>query len=116
MSAEVALYLLNHKRDRIGDMLIKAGAITTEQLQAAIDAQQREIQAITSNRAAPTFANTVEPLERAGGRLPAGLGVADDADFKPQFGLSLHQIMDVPDETSDRRPQAMENAKRGGHD
>jgi hypothetical protein len=24
--------------------------------------------------------------------------------------------MDVPEETSDRRPQAMENAKRGGHD
>jgi hypothetical protein len=24
--------------------------------------------------------------------------------------------MDVAEETSDRRPQAMENAKRGGHD
>jgi hypothetical protein len=25
--------------------------------------------------------------------------------------LAFHQIMDVPEETSDRRPQAMENAK-----
>jgi hypothetical protein len=30
--------------------------------------------------------------------------------------LALHQIVDVAEETSDRRPQAMENAKRGGHD
>ncbi len=37
--------------------------------QAAIDEQAREIQAITANRAAPTFANTVEPLERAGRTL-----------------------------------------------
>jgi hypothetical protein len=57
-----------------------------------------------------------KPLERAGGRLATGLGVADDADLKPKLGLTLHQIMDVPEETSDRRPQAMENAKRGGHD
>ena len=48
--------------------------------------------------------------------LAAGLGVANDADLKPKLGLALHQIVDVPEETSDRRPQAMENAKRGGHD
>jgi hypothetical protein len=30
--------------------------------------------------------------------------------------LALYQIMDVPKETSDRRPQAMENTKREGHD
>jgi hypothetical protein len=48
--------------------------------------------------------------------LVAGLGVADNADLKSKLGLALRQIMDVPEETSDRRPQAMENAKRGGHD
>ena len=37
--------------------------------QFAIDEQAREIQAIATNRAAPTFANTIEPLERAGDRL-----------------------------------------------
>lgn len=31
-----------NRRDRIGDMLVKAGAITPEQLQAAIDAQSRQ--------------------------------------------------------------------------
>ena len=46
----------------------------------------------------------------------AGLRIANDADLKPKLGLTLHQIVDVPEETSDRRPQAMENAKRGGHD
>jgi peptidyl-dipeptidase Dcp len=37
--------------------------------QFAIDERNREIQAIANNPAAPTFANTVEALERAGQRL-----------------------------------------------
>ncbi|HEV2865983.1 MAG TPA: M3 family metallopeptidase, partial [Allosphingosinicella sp.] len=37
--------------------------------QFAIDERSREIQAIANNPAAPTFANTVEALERAGQRL-----------------------------------------------
>jgi peptidyl-dipeptidase Dcp len=36
---------------------------------AAIEAQRREVQAIAGNPAAPTFANTVEALERAGRTL-----------------------------------------------
>ncbi len=35
----------------------------------AIAEQQREIAAITANPAAPTFANTIEPLQKAGERL-----------------------------------------------
>ena len=53
--------------------------------------------------------------KRARRILPAGLGVADDADLKPKLGLALHQIVDVPEQASDRRPQAMENTERGGH-
>ena len=40
-----------------------------EAFQFAIDEQRREIEAIANNRAAPTFANTIEALERAGERL-----------------------------------------------
>lgn len=40
-----------------------------EALQFAIDEQAREVQAIVSNPEAPTFANTIEALERAGDRL-----------------------------------------------
>ncbi len=59
----------------------------------------------------PERAEIRKPRERTGGVLAAGLGVANDADLNPQLGLAFHQIMDVPEETSDRRPQAMENAK-----
>ena len=38
-------------------------------LQVAIDQQRREFQAIANNRAAPTFANTIEAMEKAGQRL-----------------------------------------------
>jgi peptidyl-dipeptidase Dcp len=44
-------------------------ALFPEAFQFAIDEQQREVNAIVNNRAAPTFQNTVEPLERAGERL-----------------------------------------------
>jgi peptidyl-dipeptidase Dcp len=40
-----------------------------EAFQAAIDEQRREVEAIANNPAAPTFANTIEALERAGQRL-----------------------------------------------
>jgi peptidyl-dipeptidase Dcp len=40
-----------------------------EAIQFGIDEQRREVLAIADNRAAPTFANTVEALEKAGQRL-----------------------------------------------
>jgi peptidyl-dipeptidase Dcp len=40
-----------------------------EAFQAAIDEQRREVGPIANNPAAPTFANTIEALERAGQRL-----------------------------------------------
>jgi peptidyl-dipeptidase Dcp len=44
-------------------------ALFPEAFQFAIDEQQREVNAIVNNPAAPTFQNTVEALERAGERL-----------------------------------------------
>ena len=46
-----------------------------EAIQFGIDEQRREIAAIVNNPAAPTFANTVEPLEKAGARLDRVLSV-----------------------------------------
>jgi Zn-dependent oligopeptidase len=46
----------------------EAGTVP-EALQFGIDEQRREVMAIANNPAAPTFANTVEALERAGERL-----------------------------------------------
>jgi hypothetical protein len=46
-----------------------------EAIQFGIDEQRREIAAIIDNPAAPTFANTIEPLERAGARLGRVLSV-----------------------------------------
>ncbi len=46
-----------------------------EAIQFGIDEQRREIAAILENPAAPTFANTVEPLERAGARLDRVLSI-----------------------------------------
>src|SRR5688500_10058483 len=40
-----------------------------EAFQFAIDEQRREVQAIANDPAAPTFANTIEALEKAGERL-----------------------------------------------
>jgi len=40
-----------------------------EAFQFAIDEQRREVQAIANNPAAPTFANTIEALEKSGDRL-----------------------------------------------
>jgi peptidyl-dipeptidase Dcp len=40
-----------------------------EAFQAAIDEQRREVEAIAGNAEPPTFANTIEALERAGQRL-----------------------------------------------
>ncbi|HZF44489.1 MAG TPA: M3 family metallopeptidase [Sphingomonadaceae bacterium] len=46
-----------------------------EAIQFGIDEQRREIAAIIDNPAAPTFANTIEPLEKAGARLGRVLSV-----------------------------------------
>ena len=44
-------------------------ALFDEAFAFAIDEQRREIAAITANPAAPTFANTIEALQKAGERL-----------------------------------------------
>ena len=49
--------------------------IFPEAIQFGIDELQREVRAIANSRSAPTFANTVEPLERAGRRLDRVLSV-----------------------------------------
>jgi peptidyl-dipeptidase Dcp len=57
-------------------------------IQAGIDAQRQEILAIADNRAAPTFENTVEALERSGrllGRVLAVFGVMTGNMTNPQF-------------------------------
>ena len=46
-----------------------------EALQFAIDERQREVLAIADNPAAPTFANTIEALERTGQRLDRVLSI-----------------------------------------
>jgi peptidyl-dipeptidase Dcp len=59
-----------------------------EAFQFAIDEQRREVQAIADNPAAPTFANTVEALEKAGerlGRVSALFGVMTGNMTNPQY-------------------------------
>ena len=59
-----------------------------EAFQVAIDEQRREIAAIADNPAAPTFANTVEALDRAGRRLDrvqALFGVMTGNMSNPQY-------------------------------
>ncbi|MGQ0659992.1 M3 family metallopeptidase [Sphingosinicella sp.] len=54
----------------------------------AIAEQRREIAAIADNRAAPTFANTIEAMERAGrrlGRVGAVFGVMTSNMTNPQY-------------------------------
>jgi peptidyl-dipeptidase Dcp len=46
-----------------------------EAMQFAIDELQREVRAVANARSAPTFANTVEPLERSGQRLDRVLAI-----------------------------------------
>ena len=41
---------------------------------------------------------------------PLGARIADDADLGPKLGLRQRQIVDVAEQTSDRRAQAMQNA------
>jgi len=56
--------------------------------QVAIDQRNREIEAIASNPEAPTFANTVEALERAGERLDrveSIFGVMTDNMTNPEY-------------------------------
>ncbi len=59
-----------------------------EAFQFAIDERRREILAIADNPEPPTFANTVEPLERAGERLDrveSVFGVMSDNMTNPEY-------------------------------
>src|SRR5687768_1400592 len=59
-----------------------------EAFQFAIDERAREVRAITANPAPPTFANTVEALERAGERLDrveSTFGVMTDNMTNPEY-------------------------------
>jgi peptidyl-dipeptidase Dcp len=59
-----------------------------EAFQFAIDEQRREYQAIANNPEAPTFANTMEAMERAGqrlGRVQAVFGVMTDNLSTPAY-------------------------------
>lgn len=59
-----------------------------EAFQFAIDEQRREYQAIAGNPEAPTFANTIEAMERAGrrlGRVQAVFGVMTDNLSTPAY-------------------------------
>jgi peptidyl-dipeptidase Dcp len=63
-------------------------ALFPEAFQFAIDEQQREVNAIVNNPAAPTFQNTVEALERAGerlGRVGALFGVMSGNMATPEY-------------------------------
>lgn len=59
-----------------------------EAFQFAIDEQRRENEAIVANREAPTFANTIEPMERAGrrlGRVASVFGVMTSNMSNPEY-------------------------------
>ncbi|MDQ8755375.1 M3 family metallopeptidase [Sphingosinicella sp. LHD-64] len=59
-----------------------------EAFQFAIDEQRREVAAITASREAPTFANTIEAMERAGrrlGRVGAVFGVMSSNMSNPEY-------------------------------
>jgi peptidyl-dipeptidase Dcp len=63
-------------------------ALFPQAFQYAIDEQQREVNAIVNNPAAPTFENTVEALERAGarlGRVGALFGVMSSNMATPEY-------------------------------
>jgi peptidyl-dipeptidase Dcp len=60
----------------------------SEAFQFAIDEQRREVQAISGNPEAPTFANTIEAMERAGqrlGRVQSVFGVMTDNLSTPAY-------------------------------
>jgi hypothetical protein len=52
-----------------------------------------------------------QPIEGALGILGPRSGRADDADLKAEIRLGLGQIVDVTEQTSNRRSEAMENAE-----
>lgn len=68
---------------------------------------------LTRHRAAPDAERTAvrQSIEGPLGILGPCSGGADDAHLKSEIGLGLGQIVDVTEQTSDRRSQAMENAK-----
>jgi peptidyl-dipeptidase Dcp len=63
-------------------------ALFSEAFQFAIDERRREVQAVADNRAAPTFENTVEALEKVGQRLDrvqSIFGVMTDNVSTPEY-------------------------------
>ncbi len=63
-------------------------ALFPEALQFSIDEQRRQIDVIASNSAAPTFANTIEEMEKAGqrlGRVLSIFGVMTDNLSTPEY-------------------------------
>lgn len=82
-----------------------------EALQFAIDELQREVRAVANARSAPTFANTIEPLERAGQRLDRVLAVfgvmtsnmatpayqALDREWSPRLAAASDEIILNPE-------------------
>ena len=64
-------------------------------------------------RVRPKHAIVGQAAER--NRIALGARIADDADLGPELGLAQRQIVDVAEQTPDRRAQAMQNTKRGAH-
>ena len=65
-----------------------APALFSPAFQFAIDEQRREVQAIANDPSAPTFANTVEALEKAGqrlGRVESVFAVMTDNVSTPEY-------------------------------
>ena len=63
-------------------------ALFPEAFEFAIDEQRREVLAVADNPAAPTFANTIEALERAGdrlGRVQSVFGVMTSNMTNPEY-------------------------------
>ncbi|MDQ3144875.1 MAG: M3 family metallopeptidase [Pseudomonadota bacterium] len=63
-------------------------ALFDQAFQVALDERRREIAAIVANTAPPTFANTIEPMQRAGrrlGRIYSYFGVMTDNTTTPEY-------------------------------
>lgn len=68
-------------------------ALFPEALQFSIDEQRREMHAIANNGVAPTFANTIEAMEKGGqrlGRVLSIFGVMTDNLSTPEYQALYH--------------------------
>ncbi len=107
-------------KPRIGPAL---GAVTVQDVDAELGGKPRDLadsapvaeaeMAGHGNARQPERAIIGQAAERH--RVALGAGIADDADLGPKLGLAQRQIVDVAEQTPDRRAQAMQNAKRGAH-